>query len=1073
MTSFVYDDDKLKALVKGAKKRSKVLKRIDKARAEDPYFKGKSRAAIMRALKSRDLLEGPEVDTVGVTPLWDEGKKEQFKKDYNSFDVSEITRRYELENDTQTRNIAKVFGLDRARKAKAKKTSKVSSKAISSRMLELVEAGILLEENGFDKLHSNLSEEFAGHKFDKRKFRNRIFNLIFVRMSPKQKAMNNALQEIVRMNLKDEEIVEKFRTIYSYVPAEFVEKRMKWHQGLIKNRAKKLMGKNLPGIGRIDIAGEMPDFKIPRTFFDSPFPVVVKNADNWPISILNGANFGLKHAPDIVGNVARKALSEADARKDEAIILVNFLCFDLKKAGGPAKTARAQILGDNINSDLIKDARYRKIVERIITEHPVDEIAYRTTEELINDVLGGWIKVCTKPNNHLEYNGKIYVVIGLNELALIFAVTYWEIRWWTIKKQKELDDEIKVLKRSLAEMKKKLAVAENDKDEENIGELAEKISEADAELVSLEYQRAITTVTNVANQESQRFFEYAYSKVIQKIESAIPNSKVIGEGTGYLNMGEKIIKIYVPSHLRVTDGLLSEFAQNYGPDVLREKNPKAVVICHPWALQCRATGRETDRDGKRKSMKVYVAPVAIDDKYLRSELSSLRSKDHPIMKAVYNQTFNPGVLRLRCSNGVIDAEPISIGALESYKNYPASRITKNTTGSAVLNRGPKYMWHMLISDQHWGGRSKEFFWVKVNGVMMRLSLAEAVFHMMREAGLCEGHNMRIHFIHSPDDPTQSQNVKYRTEPHPQQISYDLIEKITGRFLIDAERKGTKVAFREAAEQIRKISLFQLEKRASDYLLEQLMQMMTRHLGPNIDFFSAVLRRAKSANIIVKGVGEIVLAEYGGHDTRNVGFINIGTGNHFAKTTDFEMIEGPLYAMRLRDLLLGTKEWAGERDFISKHVLAPVYGKTCIGWGVYCVKGCHEYGLEIRSAPTNMAGWGDTLKGHVKKDIQRANFSKIWNKKLPITKVCGDKHFFGGVFTSYATYVMSPAAVHTDAYGEHGFPPNNTGVGFIGVPVDGPDSGPTILKCLPFDVIKDFVEDNPRSFDWVDYLPNPA
>jgi len=316
-------------------------------------------------------------------------------------------------------------------------------------------------------------------------------------------------------------------------------------------------------------------------------------------------------------------------------------------------------------------------------------------------------------------------------------------------------------------------------------------------------------------------------------------------------------------------------------------------------------------------------------------------------------------------------------------------------------------------------------------------------------------------------------VKYRTEPHPHQISYELLEKITGKFLVDAEKIGTAEAFKNAAEQIRKISLFQMEKRASDFLLEQVMQMMTRHIGPNVDFFSAVLKRAKSADIIVKGVGDIVLPEYGGYDTRNFGLINIGTGNHFAKTTDFEMIEGPLYAMRLRDLLLGTKEWKDDRDFINRHVLAPVYGKTCIGWGVISIEGKHEYGVEVRSAPTNMAGWGDTLKGHVKRDLQRGNYSRIWNKKLPVLKFFGDKHFFGGVSTSYSIYCMSPAAVHTDAYGENGFPPSNTGVSFLGVPVDGIDSGPVIWKCLPYDVIKDFVEDNPRSFDWVEYLPNPV
>jgi len=338
-----------------------------------------------------------------------------------------------------------------------------------------------------------------------------------------------------------------------------------------------------------------------------------------------------------------------------------------------------------------------------------------------------------------------------------------------------------------------------------------------------------------------------------------------------------------------------------------------------------------------------------------------------------------------------------------YKLAIKKMRSDDIDGSMVYQRGPKNLWLMCCSDQHWGGRSKEFVWDETRKV--RLSMAEAVFEMMRREGLCKNTDMPIHVLCSPDDPTQAQNVKYRTEPHPQQIPYHLIEKITGNLLFQAKNAKTKKGIFEAAEKIRRLSLVQFEKRGSDFVFEQLMQMMERHIEPNLDVFSAILRRAQAADLLIEGVGEMVAAEYGGYDSRNIGFINLGTGNHFSRTMDSEMIEGPLYAQRLRDLLCGMDEWK--------------------------------------------------------------------NKKLPVIKIFGDKHFFGGVSTSYAVYHMSPAAVYTDAYGERGFPPNNTGVSFLGVPVDGPDSGPIFWRTLPFDVIKDFMEENPRSFDWAEFLPNPV
>lgn len=704
----------------------------------------------------------------------------------------------------------------------------------------------------------------------------------------------------------------------------------------------------------------------------------------------------------------------------------------------------------------------------------MDEVIYRTPEELLNDILGGWIKVCTKPNHHPEYTGPVFVVLGMNEKALIEAVTYWEIRWWTKQKQDELDAQIKWAAKALKEAEKKLEAAEEGEDEELVDKLYAQVQEKNEKLLSKKHQRARTTVSEVATQDSQRFFAHACSVLIQKIEEAIPNAKVIGFGTNHVRIGGKIGEIFIPSHLRVTDSLLSDYALSYGPKVLREQMADFTVICHPWSLQTRMTVREIDHDGKRDSMKVYVAPIGVDDVYLRSQISASYAKDHPVIKAVYNETFRAGVLRLRCTDGIIDADDIPAGALESFKNYPKLRVKRaEITGAHVYRRGPRNIWLMCCSDQHWGGRAKEFLFDKQCD--MHVSLAEAVFSMMRRDGLCEGNNMPVHILLSPDDPTQGQNHKYRTEQDPHHMPVQLIEKMINKWFIEARDSATKKEVLVWTEKMRNLIMHQLEKRGVDYLLEQMMQMIDRHIISNVDIFSSILRRAKNTDIVIKGVGEIVLSEYGGFDTRNIGIINIGSGDrHFAKTLDYELAEGPLYAKILRSLLLGLDEWRDKKNFIENMVVSPMYGQTCLGWGVVSVGGKHEYGLEMRAAPYGSTNWGDTLRNHVKKDISRGNYARIWNKKLPIIKIFGDKHFFGGISTPYAIYHMSPAAVHTDGYGETGFPPNNSGVSFLGVPVDGPESGPILWRMLPFEVIKYYMEDEPgKSLNWEEFLPNPA
>jgi len=68
--------------------------------------------------------------------------------------------------------------------------------------------------------------------------------------------------------------------------------------------------------------------------------------------------------------------------------------------------------------------------------------------------------------------------------------------------------------------------------------------------------------------------------------------------------------------------------------------------------------------------------------------------------------------------------------------------------------------------------------------------------------------------------------------------------------------------------------------------------------------------------------------------------------------------------------------------------------------------------------------------------------------------------------------MGPPSTETDSFGELGFPPNNSGVVFIGLPVEGRRAGPILIRPLLYNQIKDYMEDNPRPFDWERFLPNP-
>lgn len=948
-----------------------------------------------------------------------------------------------------------------AKQKDKKNLLKVLRDRIETAMSGLIQDGTL-KKIGADKLYEQILKNFAkdfgalNYNLSKKRFVSKLDKLIWTSETDK------ALRRVVREGL---DLEATFCSSFPNIPMEVVKGREKWHRGI--SSAYRKDRRSQTGIFRVraDVSlSELKKIKIPHSSPKNPISLAFKNSRlNWHIMCLNGPNVGaLYPESDIVGNPVRRALSDADFRDDDTVILTNILVMDLKKAGGPRKLGRMLALGDNINPNVFASPRYRERVKGILEKRPMDKIIYRTAEELLDDLLAGWAKIFTKPPEKrpptYEYDKPVYVILGFNEEELILTIAYWEIHFLTKQRQDELRNELATINSGIKD-------AIRNKDFQRANEL-------EKDLLVVREELARTTITQVATQEGHRFVDYARSLVVNKIERTIPNSKVIGMGTTYVNIGGKeVIEINIPEHDRVTDALLANYSKQYGPKVLREEMAGTVVICHPYSLNPRMTERQVDKNGRRGSSKIFVAPICVDDAYIRRSMEHTVRKEHKIAKVAHSEQARTGVLRLNCSNGIVGGDIISLEALESFEEDKYKKLRAGRRKERHLySVGPKYIWRMYGSDPHWGGRSKEMVTCKETGE--RLGMVEAVFQMMRKAGLTKKNSMPIHTFSVPDDPVQGQNFKARVELHPHQLPPHKIEQYIHNMRLQAERASEASEVRRILGMVDAFYKYQIEKRGSDFPLDQMFQMIERHVESYVDVFSAILRRAEKSGLIVRGVGEFVNSEFGGFDTRNIGIINFGSGNHLAHTVENEIIEGPLYAKYLRAFLAQIPDWEKKRQFLEKSVVAPLYGSQTIGWGTIRVKHGYEYGSVMRSTPTRMSGWGDTLLGAVRNDPLRGNYSRIFSRKM-VQNDCGDKHFAGLVVTSYCIYHMCPAGVHTDSYGEHGFPPNSTGVSFVGLPVDGPDSGPILLRILPYDVIKDFVEDNPRSFDWGAFLPNPA
>ena len=906
-------------------------------------------------------------------------------------------------------------------------------KVYDEELKELVRSGAL-KEKGVDWLFAKIQSTFPDSTYGltKKSFGAKVDALVWT------KEIEGQLKNIVGHELP----LKKFEESYPHIPKKMIEDKAKLLSGIgsAKNPAQ-----FIKGLGRIGELNDLDDnFKLSKTTMASPFVIQTGSNPNPTIMLINGANIGLKHERLIRKNPIKRALADAALRGDSAVVVVNPIDIEIKKSAGPTSIFRAFFSGQNINIDIL-DPSYQAKAKRIQDSPKSSKFIYEITAERLLNIISGWSKIArNEENNEPEFNGPVFVGFGHKETELTAAAAYWELRYLTLIEWHKLGAEIRLVKSAISSAEKR-------------GRSSAEKKELEKKLETLISEQSRTIISNISVEDRQRFYRKVLNFVVKRFEEAVPNCKVISQGTFYAKVQDQVIEFSIPKHVRVSDGLLAENVKKHGPRILLSNIPKTVIICHPYALNMRFTVRESVvENGQRGSVQFYVAPIAVDDKFLSE---TLEDSGHPIAKAVFNGQFKPGVLRLNFVNGMLNIDDISIDALPRFSKKPVR--VNGSTGTYFDN---KYIWVMTATDPHFGSRAREEFWCASR--QQYLGVSDAAIQMMREAKLFEG-KLPVHFYNVNDDWTQGNHFGTHKQPDQLALSYTKFEREIGE-IVNSVRNASPEKVKETLNSIRLFALDQIRARGCDWLQEQMVQVIERHLDPNADFWNSILINNLRAGLVLKGVSEHTGVRF---DARDAGFINCGTGNHIASTVEDNLTEGFIYANHIRTMLKGLPKWHDKTSFIEKAVAAPLYGNKFFAWGTVKAPGGYEWGIEFRSDPPRLSSWADVLLGAVNNDATRGDYGKFMTGRVTL-KTYGDKHFFAAVSTRYAFYHMCAAGTHTDPYGERGFPPNNTGVSFVGLPVGGPTAGPILLRTLRVEHVRDYFRKNLK-IDWDVFLPNPV
>lgn len=1031
-------------------------------------------------------------------------------REANCANVDLLLRWPEAINDEGLRYAARSLGETRNRIqiAYEYKTAAQVEKAIEARMTELILEGILIDATGNDGFFERIRGEFSkdleltGLDLTKEYFLKKIDKLLW---TEGKNGTLTTLKDFVERRLP----IENFQRYHRHVPQEMAKAKATELSGLTSILSPPPFASSfVSGIGRLsgdeDITKEMLEaFRLPETDFSQPFEIPLADPLNFKIGVISGPHVGILHTRLIEENTMRCALAYAERKKYEHLVLTGIFDIDMTKAG-PVRGIKALYSGRSTKIDVL-DPSYQEEARRIIDEIKANEftseIVYEAAREALKNLLTGLWKIALRPEDEKrktagkvlpEFSGKVWVVLGPKEFDLIIAAAHAEVLYLTLLKQAELRTESsaaagaakraeKLIKKFggwLARLEQSLAQTQDPQERADLEakciSLRQTVEEHQTELASLRQkfielkrQEARTRITNVRPEDWRRFTKMALALVALLIERAIPNSKVIALGKTYLKVGPEPkdkIKIVIPGHLRVTDALISDYASQYGPEALSMEMPETVIICHPHAISYALTAREVDSGGKRDyAPRIYVAPICVDGAFLRKKTEEIIRKSHPIAQVVSHPQFQGGILEVSSVNGIISASPVTVETLSNYGRKEKPPKKQNAVAG-------KYIWVMVATDQHWGGRAKEFLFDRELG--KSLGMAEASFHLMRKAGYGDGEKLPpFHMFVVNDDPTQGHHFPAEKEPHRHEMPFHLFEQELEKLRRQLQNEKKIGARNKIIEKIRSLSLRQVRVRGTDSFTRQMEAFIDCHIAENVDMFSGMLSRSAKAGLILHPVSEFEDFLEVPFDTCDLGLINLGTGNHGLRTTEDNLAEGLIYAKVMKPYLLTRPKWAGKNTELDRLVKGPIFGNKFIAFGTMQAPGGYEWGFDLRNTPAaNSVDWGNTVRMGARTDLRRANYARIFEKKMVI-KIFGDKHFLGALLTWWALYFMAPAGTHTDGYGERGFPPNNSGIAFLGLPAEGPTAGPILIRPLLIHHLRDFIETNPRPFDWEAFLPD--
>ncbi|MEA3378333.1 MAG: HTH domain-containing protein [Nanoarchaeota archaeon] len=834
-------------------------------------------------------------------------------------------------------------------------------------------------------------------------------------------------------------------------------------------------------------------FTPPTTDFDSPLEISINDTTNYGIACANTI-FAGSHTNK---NLFKNTLKYADAKNLDAMIITgNLIWMDLKRYSKYAPD-RAE------NSQMDVDPRLINYPEAVKKAGKTPQAAlennkpvYITFKERLDTVIQKSLIPLFRSEDTKEplYSGPIYITFGDMEEELVRQHTNEVIRMSTNREKEEIREIVSYLKTKLKSTEKEMksyrkerakyetAIAkemENNKDNDSILETdstmspepTEKQNDSESEDDSIEDQINDTLYdledlleeseskrgtllqeindwksyrSRVAMTQTHDSFKTLVSThmrkyIIESLEKAIPNSKVISTGEAHIKINGKIGKI-IPDvnkfSAKPSDTKMHQLKRKITADLHQGGEELDFVIAGGLSATYAIEPVVYQTSEGCKTIPLIQLPTCLDSKDCENSLNSkIRTGANKMAKLATHSDFQSGAIALRYIQGFQVTEQLREEFLNNEEIFSKK---ENITDYDLF-------YYAVIGDQHHGSRNISVTETK-DSLDYSFNVAQDLL-LELDAPLVA--------IFSLGDELQEKNYATESEGHPELLNPTQQKKFLEEILKIDDKSSREV-------ELKRLTIRQAIRSGSLMPQEQLHDYMN---NLRMELIEKTISRAEKV----------------GYFGPNYLIIN---GNHNAHTTYGMYTTSQLIAREIRHRLGVTEEDVLMEEKIFQSVMAPMFGSEGLSSCLFGIapnldikkagildqkallkKALNQteyylYGMYARHKQSSTKN-GDNLRGSRNTFNQRGQLFRITKDRNYVVLSAHD-HMGGQSSSKRGLHQRSYCWQERNSYGESkdfGLP--TIGCYVTGLPVGGFTSGPIVTVELPKEIIGKWAKTKPE------------